>query len=98
MWLDLLALPAEVFGASRALNLPSLTVTPAAIAAAVARAGARGRSLGSIAWQQDEQVQKIVQAWPRAFTSRRARELGIIGDESVDAIVTAYVEDSLADA
>jgi nucleoside-diphosphate-sugar epimerase len=96
--LALLAPPADAFGATRALNLPSLTVTPAAIEAAVLRVGDVGRGLGAIAWRQDEQVQRIVQAWPREFTSRRARELGLAGDASLDAIVTAYVEDHLSHA
>lgn len=93
--LALLALPADVFGATRAMNLPSLTVTPAAIEAAVVRAHTGGR-LGATAWQPDEQMQGIVQAWPREFTSRRALERGIVGDASIDAIVAAYVEDDLA--
>lgn len=93
--LALLAFPADVFGATRAMNLPSLTVTPAAIEAAVVRAHTGGR-LGATAWQPAEQMQGIVQAWPREFTSRRALERGIVGDASIDAIVAAYVEDDLA--
>ena len=91
--LALLALPAEAFGATRALNLPSLSVTPAAMEAAVLRAKGADREVGAINWEPDEQVQRIVQAWPRAFTSARALELGIEGDESLDAIVAAYMED-----
>ena len=91
--LALLALPAEAFGATRALNLPSLSVTPAAMEAAVLRAKGADREVGAINWEPDEQVQRIVQAWPRGFTSARALELGIEGDESLDAIVAAYMED-----
>ena len=80
------------------MNLPSLTVTPAAIEAAVVRVARGGHSLGTIAWQPDAQVQRIVQAWPRGFTSARALELGIEGDASLDAIVAAYVEDYLIHA
>jgi nucleoside-diphosphate-sugar epimerase len=96
--LDLLALPADAFGASRALNLPSLSVTPAAIEAAVLRAGDAGKGIGALAWEPDAQVQRIVQAWPRGFTSARALELGIEGDASLDAIVAAYLEDYLTHA
>ncbi len=94
--LAMLALPTDAFGATRALNLPSLSVTPAAIEAAVLRAGDAGKGVGTIEWQADPQVQRIVQAWPRGFTSARALELGIEGDPSLDAIVAAYVEDHLA--
>jgi nucleoside-diphosphate-sugar epimerase len=93
--LALLALPAGVFGATRAMNLPSLTVTPAAIETAVARAITPGHSAGKIIWQQDPQLQRIAQGWPRSFTSRRAIGSGIAGDASMDAIVAAYVEDYL---
>lgn len=84
-------LPSDAFGATRAMNLPSLTVTPLEIEAAVRRDGANG--LGRILWQRDDQMQRIVESWPRAFTSARAPELGIRGDASMDAIVTAYRED-----
>lgn len=94
--LDLLALPADVLGATRTVNLPSLSVTAAGIEAAVLRAGDAGKGLGSIAWQPDPQVQRIVQAWPRGFTSARALQWGIAGDASLDAIVAAYIEDHLS--
>lgn len=96
--LALLALPADTFGASRALNLPSLSVTPAAIEAAVLRTGGTGKGLGALVWKPDDHVQRIVQAWPRGFTSARALELGLEGDASLDAIVNAYVEDYLVHA
>ena len=96
--LAVLALPAAVFGATRAMNLPSLSVTPASIEAAVLRAGAAGRKMGNFVWEPSPQVQRIVDAWPRGFGSARARALGIDGDESLDAIVAAYVEDYLAHA
>jgi nucleoside-diphosphate-sugar epimerase len=84
--------PASAFGVTRAMNLPSLTITPLEIEAAVKRcAGAGG--LGQIAWQRDLQMQDIVDGWPRAFTSECALQLGIRGDQSIDDIVIAYRED-----
>jgi hypothetical protein len=80
------------------MNLPSLSVTPAAIEAAVIRAGASGKRVGTIAWEPDPQLQRIVEAWPRGFTSARARALGIEGDASLDAIVAVYMEDYLTHA
>lgn len=84
-------LPASAFGATRAMNLPSLTVTPLDIEAAVKRCGASAS--GTIIWQRDAQMQNIVAGWPRAFTSERALQLGINGDNSIDAIVAACRED-----
>lgn len=80
--------PADRFGATRAMNLPSLTVTPAQIADAVKRAGAAG----GISWQPDAKVQAIVEGWPRAFSSERARQLGLAADADVDALVAAYLQ------
>jgi len=87
-FLALHALPAHRFGPTRVMNLPSLTVTPAEIAAAVQRRDAAGR----IVWQPDAQMQSIVDGWPRAFTSERALSLGLQADRHVDDIVTAYLE------
>ncbi len=87
-FLALHTLPASRFGPTRAMNLPSLTVTPAEIAAAVERRGASGR----IVWQPDAPMQNIVDGWPRAFTSARALSLGLQADRHVDNIVAAYLE------
>ncbi len=84
-----LEIPSSAFGATRAMNLPSLTVTPADLAAALGEAGSR------IAWQRDDAMQRIVDGWPRAFTSETALRLGIAGDVSIDAIVNDYKENAL---
>lgn len=90
--IELHDLPASAFGATRAMNLPSLTVTPLEIEAAVKRCAGTG-SAGRIDWQSDRQMQDIVEGWPRAFTSELALQLGINGDRSIDAIVAAYREE-----
>ncbi|MBX3626513.1 MAG: NAD-dependent epimerase/dehydratase family protein [Rhizobacter sp.] len=87
-FLALQALPPERFGPTRVMNLPSLTVTPAALAAAVAQRGATGR----VHWQPEAQLQAIVDGWPRAFTSARALALGLTPDADALALVDAYLE------
>jgi nucleoside-diphosphate-sugar epimerase len=89
----LLGLDAAGFGASRAMNLPSLTVTPAEIESAVIRA-AGSRQVGNFLWQQDERLQRIADGWPREFTSSRALASGIVGDPDVDAVVAAYLAEA----
>jgi nucleoside-diphosphate-sugar epimerase len=81
-------LPAGVFGATRAMNLPALTVTPGELAAAAARHGATGRTL----WQPDEALQRIVAGWPAVFTSALALQHGIRADACADDIVAAYLD------
>lgn len=88
-FLALQALPPTAFGPSRAMNLPSLTVTPGAIASAVARRGATGQ----ISWQPDATLQGIVDGWPRAFTSDRALRLGLHADAHIDDIIDAHLDD-----
>jgi D-erythronate 2-dehydrogenase len=87
-FLALHELPAERFGSTRVMNLPSLSVTPAEIARAVEKHAPAGR----IHWQPDAQMQAIVDGWPRAFTSALALSLGLQGDRHIDDIVTAYLE------
>jgi nucleoside-diphosphate-sugar epimerase len=92
----MLAVPEDALGVSRVCNLPSLTVTPTEMVQAVERhAGARPP--GVVRWEQDDAMQAIVDGWPRAFTSARALALGISADESIDAVVAAYLEDSRDD-
>ncbi|GIZ50202.1 NAD-dependent epimerase/dehydratase family protein [Noviherbaspirillum aridicola] len=80
--------PASAFGASRALNLPSLSVTPREIEAALRAAGA----LGKLSWQADAHLQAIIDGWPRGFDSRRARALGLHADASADELVARHLE------
>lgn len=88
-FLQLAELPASVFGATRAMNLPALTATPAQIVEAVRR---RNPALPDdcIRWQPDPVLQCVVDGWPSVFTSQLATELGITGDASVDDLVAAF--------
>jgi nucleoside-diphosphate-sugar epimerase len=84
--------PADRFGHTRAMNLPSLTVSIADMVAALdsfEHPGPRGR----IAWEKDHQLQAIVDSWPRHFVSEEASRLGIAADASFTDILRAYVED-----
>lgn len=83
-------LPATVFGASRALNLPALSVSVAEMLEALSRVG-RGRKLGQIGWREDAAVQRIVDGWPKRFESALARQHGILPDESFDAILQSFL-------
>jgi hypothetical protein len=42
-------------------------------------------------WRPDPQAQRVIDAWPAGFTSRRALELGFTPDASVDDIVDAFL-------
>jgi len=89
-FLHLASLPGQDLPLRRAMNLPGLTVTPAQIVQAVAR-HLPGGTTPDVHWQPDAAVQRIVDAWPRAFTSERALALGFTPDPSADAVVQAFL-------
>ncbi|AEC21364.1 hypothetical protein PT7_2824 [Pusillimonas sp. T7-7] len=90
--LKLLAVPAQAFSETRALNLPALTVTPREIAAAVGRRLAPNAGT-PIEWGEDPMLQKVVDGWPAHFSSKQALELGLEPDHTVDAIIDAFLAD-----
>jgi len=80
------------WGAPTAVNLPALTTTPGELVDALVRAG--GSALRTlIDWQADPAVARIVAGWPARFEARRAQSLGLQADASVDALVTAFLNE-----
>lgn len=90
--LKLLDIPADVFSHTRAMNLPSITITPRQIADAVARRMPNSVSV-PIKWDIDQAVQTIVESWPSRFTSKQAIHFGLTPDHSVDSIIDAFLLD-----
>lgn len=82
-------MPAEAFPASRAINLPALTATPAELVAAGQRRGATGR----VSWAPDLALQAVVEGWPRRFRSTVAERHGILPVAGADEIVDAFLGD-----
>jgi len=87
-------LPGEAFGAYRAMMLNGVTVTAGQIAEAVER-NKGNRKVGQIIWQLDPATQAIVDGWPRALRSDKARRLGFAVDAGFDDIVRAFIADDL---
>ena len=89
-FLHLASLPGRSLHGGRTMNLPGLTVTPMQIVQAVAR---RAPHVGAafVDWHPDAGLQRIVDSWPRVFTSKRALALGLCPDASVDAVVEAFL-------
>jgi len=89
-FLHLASVPSQALHGGRTMNLPGLTVTPMQIVQAVARRALRaGPAL--VDWHPDTALQRIVDSWPRVFTSQRALALGLQPDASVDAVVEAFL-------
>jgi len=81
-------------GASRALLLSGFSVSMGATAEALPKiAGNRRR--GDITFDVDPAIQKIVDGWPKASQSARAERLGFPRDDSIEAVIQAYIDDEL---
>lgn len=87
-------LPAERWGTNRTVNLPGITVRVGEMIDAMGRiAGEETKS--RIRWKRDPLVERIVGGWPSRFNPRRGLELEFNYDESIDAIVRAFIHDEL---
>jgi len=83
-------LPQGALQGVRTMNLPALTVTPAQIVHAVERR-LPDDGAARVAWEHDAKLQEIIDGWPSGFTSARALALGVKADESIDAVVDAFL-------
>ncbi|MEA2778943.1 MAG: D-erythronate 2-dehydrogenase [Rhodospirillaceae bacterium] len=84
----------EAIGEDRAVNFPSLSVSVGEMIDSLRRV-AGPRPLGEIRVERDNFIEAIVAGWPTHTEAERARALGLPGDESLDSIVKAYIEDFL---
>lgn len=85
---------AKLFGGSRALSLPGLSVTVQQMVDALGRV-AGGDVVKRIRWERDPAIIRIVNSWPGNFDTQRANAMGFQHDADFDSIVRAYIEDEL---
>lgn len=83
------------WGARTAINLPAIKITVGEMAAALERNAGKAAA-GLIDWTPDPVIMKIVATWPANIDAARARELGLLPDESFDAIIGEYVSENSA--
>jgi nucleoside-diphosphate-sugar epimerase len=84
----------EALGDDRAVTFPGINVTVREMIEALKRV-AGNRHLGSIRFESDPVIERIVASWPTALNFERARKLGLPLDANLDAIVRAYIDDYL---
>ncbi len=85
-------LPAEALGASRAVNLPGLSVSAGEMVAALERVA--GRDVAArVRWEPDARISRMVAGWPGGWDTTRAEVLGFPGDRSFDRIIEAHMRD-----
>jgi nucleoside-diphosphate-sugar epimerase len=80
------------WGSRTAMNLPALTTTPGAMAAALDRVAGPGTS-DLIDWTDDPVVGAMMRSWPARLDTPRARRLGLTHERSFDDIIRAYLAD-----
>ncbi len=83
----------QEWGPRTGLNLPALTTTTGAMAAALERvAGPAATAL--IDWTPDPVIRKIVTTWPAHINAARARRLGLLPDANIESIIRDYVREN----
>lgn len=85
---------ASALGASRAVNVPGLSVTASEMVATLGRV-AGPQAAARVRWLRDPAIERIVCSWPGAWDTTRAAALGFRGDGSFEEIVRAHLEDEL---
>ena len=81
------------WGPRTALNLPALTASTGDMAAALERvAGPAAAAL--IDWTPDATIRKIVSTWPARINAVRAKGLGLLPEDSFEAIIREYVREN----
>jgi len=83
-------LSAEALGSRRVVNLPGLSVRVGEMVEALERA-AGSAVVSKIRWERDRHLERIITSWPGALDATRGRALGFPTDESIDAIIGAYI-------
>jgi D-erythronate 2-dehydrogenase len=87
----------DLLGASRAVNLPGLSVSAGEMVAALARV-AGAQTAARVRWERDPRIARMVASWPAEWDTTRALALGFPSDESFDEIIRDYMRDELAPA
>jgi len=93
-FLAVLEAPTSVFGATRAMTLPSLSATVDEMLAALGRVAGAG-TVKRVRFQIDPLIDRMVGSWPQATDSALARRVGVQTDASLDDIIKSFIEDDL---
>ena len=78
------------WGARTAVNLPALSTTAGAMAAALEKLAGKGVA-DLIDWTPDPAIASILTSWPATIDAARARALGLMPDTDFESIIAAYI-------
>jgi nucleoside-diphosphate-sugar epimerase len=86
-------LPAAALGTRRVINMPGLSITVAAMLAALRRL--QGDAVADrVRLAPDPAVERIVNSWPGDFSADYAKSLGFTADADFDSVIRAFVEEN----
>ena len=83
----------EAWGARTAINLPALSTTVGAMAAALEKLGGKAAA-DLIDWTPDPTIANIVTSWPAVIDAGRARALCLTPDPDFESIVAEYIREN----
>ena len=83
----------EAWGARTAINLPALSTTVGAMAAALEKLGGKAAA-DLIDWTPDPTIANIVTSWPAVIDAGRARALSLEPDPDFESIVAGYIREN----
>jgi nucleoside-diphosphate-sugar epimerase len=81
-----------VLGGRRALTMPGLSVSVAEQIEALRRVAGDG-AVALIRREREPSVERIIETWPQAFDTTRARAMGFEAEGSFEEIIRVYLED-----
>ena len=84
-----------VLGGRRSLTMPGLSVSVAEQIEALGRVAGDG-AVALIRRERDPAVERIIETWPQAFDTQRARAMGFEAEGSFEEIIRVYLEDDVA--
>lgn len=87
------ALSPERLGLKRIIPLPGLTVTVSDMLASLERVAGKS-AVDLVQWQEDANIQRIVQSWSVRVKAQYAESLGFTKDPDFDSIIQAHIEDT----
>jgi nucleoside-diphosphate-sugar epimerase len=85
-------LDGQALGTSRTINLPGISVSVGEMVAALGKV-AGPEAVARITFAPDPAVERIVNGWPGAWDTSRAKALGLVPDRDFESIVRAFIDD-----
>jgi nucleoside-diphosphate-sugar epimerase len=85
-------LDGPALGLSRTINLPGISVSVGEMVAALEKV-AGPEAVARITFAPDPAIERIVNSWPGAWDTSRAKALGLVADPDFESIIRAFIAD-----